>query len=343
MIRTRRGSSASTASRGAGAAGTGSRRAGLPTITCSHPTCSATARRRYEPPWSIAEHVDAARRDASGRSRRPGSATRSAAGSRSRSPPGVPPRRAARAPRPCDPARPRDRAARGRAGPRRPVVRVVRGGRRAALRGERAPAHAERARGRGSRGLPRRRPRRPLALPLQPGRRGRAVRGDGVARRRRSRPSASRRCSCSARTRTSRYDHLLDDHRAALGDLLQVVTVPGGHTVLWDALEETATAIAAFLRPERMPPLRRAKRAHAFESRGASASDRAIVSPVRACLTGGRPADRSRDRRAAYGIRRTLRYAHLDRRTRRRSRGRRRGSRRPPRPPRASRSAAARP
>jgi lipase len=43
------------------------------------------------------------------------------------------------------------------------------------------------------------------------------------------------------------YDHLLDRHRAALGDLLQVVTVPGGHTVFWDALEETGTAISSFL------------------------------------------------------------------------------------------------
>ncbi len=43
------------------------------------------------------------------------------------------------------------------------------------------------------------------------------------------------------------YDHLLDAHREALGDQLQVVTVPGGHTVLWDALEETASAVAAFL------------------------------------------------------------------------------------------------
>lgn len=43
------------------------------------------------------------------------------------------------------------------------------------------------------------------------------------------------------------YDALLDAHRAALGDLLQVTTVPGGHTVLWDALEETAAAVAAFL------------------------------------------------------------------------------------------------
>ena len=44
------------------------------------------------------------------------------------------------------------------------------------------------------------------------------------------------------------YDHLLDVHRAALGDLLEVVVVPGGHSVLWDAFEETAAAVAGFLR-----------------------------------------------------------------------------------------------
>lgn len=43
------------------------------------------------------------------------------------------------------------------------------------------------------------------------------------------------------------YDHLLEAHQAALGDLLDVVVVPGGHTVLWDALEETGAAVAAFL------------------------------------------------------------------------------------------------
>lgn len=44
------------------------------------------------------------------------------------------------------------------------------------------------------------------------------------------------------------YDHLLDAHRAAAGDLLTVVVVPGaGHTLLWDALAETAAAVAAFL------------------------------------------------------------------------------------------------
>ena len=43
------------------------------------------------------------------------------------------------------------------------------------------------------------------------------------------------------------YEHLLDAHRDALGNLLQLVTVNGGHTVLLDALDETATAIDAFL------------------------------------------------------------------------------------------------
>lgn len=44
------------------------------------------------------------------------------------------------------------------------------------------------------------------------------------------------------------YEHLADEHRAALGDLLEIVTVPGGHTVLWDAPAETAEAVARFLR-----------------------------------------------------------------------------------------------
>ena len=43
------------------------------------------------------------------------------------------------------------------------------------------------------------------------------------------------------------YDHLIGAHRDALGDLLEVVVVPGGHTVLWDALEETGNAVTAFL------------------------------------------------------------------------------------------------
>ena len=43
------------------------------------------------------------------------------------------------------------------------------------------------------------------------------------------------------------YDDLLEPHRAALGDLLEIVRVPGGHTVLWDAFDETASAIRAFI------------------------------------------------------------------------------------------------
>jgi lipase len=36
-------------------------------------------------------------------------------------------------------------------------------------------------------------------------------------------------------------------YREALGDLLEVVVVPGGHVVLWDAYEETAAAVERFL------------------------------------------------------------------------------------------------
>jgi lipase len=43
------------------------------------------------------------------------------------------------------------------------------------------------------------------------------------------------------------YDHLLEAHRAAAGDRLDVVTVNGGHTVLWDAFGETAAAVERFL------------------------------------------------------------------------------------------------
>ena len=36
-------------------------------------------------------------------------------------------------------------------------------------------------------------------------------------------------------------------YRRALGDLLDVTIVPGGHIVLWDAFDETAAAIDDFL------------------------------------------------------------------------------------------------
>ena len=43
------------------------------------------------------------------------------------------------------------------------------------------------------------------------------------------------------------YDELLEPHAAALGDLLEVVRIPAGHTVLWDALDDTTGAIERFL------------------------------------------------------------------------------------------------
>ena len=42
-------------------------------------------------------------------------------------------------------------------------------------------------------------------------------------------------------------DEHVDRYREALGDQLEVVRVPGGHTVFWDALDETAAAIEEFL------------------------------------------------------------------------------------------------
>jgi lipase len=42
-------------------------------------------------------------------------------------------------------------------------------------------------------------------------------------------------------------DDQLDAYRAALGERLELVAVPGGHMVIWDAYEETADAVARFL------------------------------------------------------------------------------------------------
>ena len=42
-------------------------------------------------------------------------------------------------------------------------------------------------------------------------------------------------------------DEQVDAYRGALGDLVEVVQVPGGHTVYWDALDETTAALEAFL------------------------------------------------------------------------------------------------
>jgi pimeloyl-ACP methyl ester carboxylesterase len=42
-------------------------------------------------------------------------------------------------------------------------------------------------------------------------------------------------------------DEQVESYRAALGDLLEVVTVPGGHVVYWDAYDATADALERFL------------------------------------------------------------------------------------------------
>ena len=43
------------------------------------------------------------------------------------------------------------------------------------------------------------------------------------------------------------YDLLLEAHTAALGELLEVARISAGHTVLWDALDETVGAVERFL------------------------------------------------------------------------------------------------
>ncbi len=43
------------------------------------------------------------------------------------------------------------------------------------------------------------------------------------------------------------YEDLLAAHRAALGDQLEVARIAAGHTVLWDALDDTVDAIERFL------------------------------------------------------------------------------------------------
>jgi lipase len=43
------------------------------------------------------------------------------------------------------------------------------------------------------------------------------------------------------------YDELLGAHSDALGELLQVARIAAGHTVLWDAFDDTAEAVERFL------------------------------------------------------------------------------------------------
>ena len=43
----------------------------------------------------------------------------------------------------------------------------------------------------------------------------------------------------------------IDAYQVALGDLIEVVEVPGGHMVYWDAYEQTADVIERFLEDAR--------------------------------------------------------------------------------------------
>jgi hypothetical protein len=43
----------------------------------------------------------------------------------------------------------------------------------------------------------------------------------------------------------------IDLYQTVLGDLLDVVEVPGGHIVYWDAYDETAKAVSLFLEDPR--------------------------------------------------------------------------------------------
>jgi lipase len=43
------------------------------------------------------------------------------------------------------------------------------------------------------------------------------------------------------------YDDLLGAHQDALGDLLEIARISAGHTVLWDALDDTVGAVERFL------------------------------------------------------------------------------------------------
>ena len=120
---------------------------------------------------------------------------------------------------------PGDRALRRRERAARTVLRLVRRGDRAPLRREPASPRAARATSRGAAGHPRRGRRRALALPLLPGRRDRRVRRDGVgaaAVRGGPHPDAARARRGVVRALRPPARRA----RAALGDLLEVVTRP---------------------------------------------------------------------------------------------------------------------
>ena len=197
-----------------------------------------------EPPWRLADHLDAVEASVGARRRLARALVRRADRLRARRATSRH-RRAPRPPRPGDPASAARRPLGGRERAPRAGLRELRGSDRPSLRGEPAPRRSARAR-RGRAPRPHGRERGRLALPLHAGVRRDGLQRDGDAHRRRSPTSASRRSSCSAPSRTcptttcsTRTERRSETSSRSNG--------PGGHTVLWDALDETADAIAGFL------------------------------------------------------------------------------------------------
>ncbi len=90
-----------------------------------------------------------------------------------------------------------------------------------------------------------------LPLPLLPGARSsRCTRElcDAAAAARDA--AACRRCSSTPAEFGLVRDDQVEAYERALGDRLEVVDVPGGHIVYWDAFDETADAVERFLRLE---------------------------------------------------------------------------------------------
>ena len=193
-------------------------------------------------PWRIAGHLGAVER---GRRRRalarplvrrtPRLRARGATSGHGRAP---------RPARPGDPAASARRTVGGRERTARPRVRELRGRHRPPLRGEPAPRCAARPRRDGAPRAPHR-TRRRVALPLRAGLCRDGVQRDGQPRRR-STTSACRRCSssesCPSPVRPPAGRASGGTGRPARGR-----DRAGRHSVLWDALDETADAVGAFL------------------------------------------------------------------------------------------------
>ena len=201
----------------------------------------------WEPPWQLEQHVADVLEATAGYAvcvaralvRRPcrvrGRGSRAGA------------RRAARAARSGDP----DPGARrplgcGERTPR-PLLRLVRRGDRPPLRGERAHDRAARARRGGATRAPAPGRRRPLSLPLLPERGRRRLRRDDAR-------AAAVRTGAHADAARARRDVVPSLRRAGRArtsprseTLLEVVRIPAGHTLLWDALDDTAAAVERFL------------------------------------------------------------------------------------------------